>query len=720
VGVSDDLRRLLESENFSVGHVKRIAHDDMKRRWAVREEQERLQKVQEKSMFEVIRKVTLEYISRTAGGMGAAGSAVEVSAVNAKVGLMQEAIKDLRLEVRRVLNQLDTIGAEQSSRTDNEIRKTVAEFNSYRSQVAVRFNETKESIVSLQTEMRFRLESERSRLTGVSERIIAFENEILNASKKVSDLIGEQETLKSVCAAQSLKLHDTDIKILHVLEKLQLASIESQRTIENNSRMERILLENAEFYDEELNTLRKQMSDSVKKVKVLHDERLDFVQVTEKKLLGMATELNDYVEKLPNSDEIFRLCLEYESWWVSLHTHGLEINETSAAVPDLLHRHIADLAFRIAYYVDKAANRLVLTSWTAGSTGRKPVSNPQSAPKFHVSVSKSNSKVDTPPSSRNVLLTENIGGDLMVNGDLSLGRKLVSTWNMPSDSSLINSVREELLQKYLSDGYVECLKQADSSGGVPGYLRGAGRAMFHRKLLAAVHMALQKHHYLSNASVNEAEELRHLMASTAQAKPQHSNKPFGCGFLPGKDGNVTELFADANKISSSQDASKLMASENEQQERCISPPSISIRLNAVNENRKDAVVAEARKSGIFREKIRPVSAGATLRHRKVLIENQSSPDLHSNNNQDLRVQTLATEKQFNSTDRTQEERFMFKQDASVHSSDVRKFDASQLAFDPISRKIVGSFEKNVTKYRPGVGKFGVLRQRALNCIVRNS
>lgn len=59
LAISDDFHRLLNSENFSVYEVKRIAHDDMKRRWAHRARQERLLLQQESAIREHVHKVTM-------------------------------------------------------------------------------------------------------------------------------------------------------------------------------------------------------------------------------------------------------------------------------------------------------------------------------------------------------------------------------------------------------------------------------------------------------------------------------------------------------------------------------------------------------------------------------------------------------------------------------------------------------------------------------------
>jgi hypothetical protein len=57
---------LLNSDNFSVYEVKRIAHEDMKRRWAHRARQERLLLQQEGAIREHVHKVTMAITGRCA------------------------------------------------------------------------------------------------------------------------------------------------------------------------------------------------------------------------------------------------------------------------------------------------------------------------------------------------------------------------------------------------------------------------------------------------------------------------------------------------------------------------------------------------------------------------------------------------------------------------------------------------------------------------------
>ena len=501
--ISDDFRRLLESDNFSVREVKRIAHEDMRRRWAYRERQERLHAQQELAIKEQVSQLTLSIANGSFPGLGNTGAkAEELVVVKAKIGEMEEGLRQLRLDVRRIFSNLESSTSDIDTKIETESRKITGEFNIYRSQTALRFNDVKESVVILQAEMKTQFESEKKRLEQLEERLQSINCRLEGEQSRVEPLIAEQQRMQSVLDAVKSELRVTDTQVDALSGRIERAVSASTTTVDSNKRMERVLTESAEYYDVELKFMRTHVTETMAALEEMKAQKQQFVQRVDDQMRAMLQDLNTYVERLPPGGELLEICQQYEDMWVRLHYEGTEGSAELNSLSDRLHNQVAQVALRIAHHIATAADRLVLSRWTAASTGKKAAQNPQEAPYAYqranagtaTSISNNVRKAsilvaattttnattgpETPDREDNIFLGEGVQVD--------------ATWHMPT-VDLVEQVRDELLQNYMDTGLVALLKQRDAVSGPPGLLKSTGRATFQRKLKRAVDSALSKY-----------------------------------------------------------------------------------------------------------------------------------------------------------------------------------------------------------------------------------
>jgi hypothetical protein len=474
--------------------VKRIAKDDMRRRWALRERQERLLAQQESAIREQVQKVT---IAMTKEGFPALGGPAmkseEVQAMARKIAEMEDGLRQVRLEMRRVFNNMETAASETDAKIEAESRRAAAEFNVYRSQVAVRFNDAKEGLTLLQNEMRAQFDAEQRRLVHLEDRLKMIDRRLDGEQSKIAPLVAEQQRMESLVDSLKGEMRVTDTQVDALHGKIDRAAAASLSTVDSNKRLERVLGENAEYYDVELRFMRTHVEETVRSLQDMHSERRAFVSQVEATIQGMMTDLNSFVERLPSGAELFEMCREYEELWVRLHHEGA-VKE----IPDALHSKVAQVSLRIAHHIAASADRLVLARWTAASTGRKAVSNPQEAPSAFVRGSTTTSaRAKAHVLSELVPETTTLDAAAATTanreaGGLDEGMQVEATWDVPS-ADLVEQVRDELLEKYLATGFVTLLRAADEKNGPPGMLKATGRATFQRKLKRAIEAALTKH-----------------------------------------------------------------------------------------------------------------------------------------------------------------------------------------------------------------------------------
>jgi hypothetical protein len=288
-----------------------------------------------------------------------------------------------------------------------------------------------------------------------------------------------------------MRVTDTQVDALH--GKIDRAAAASLSTVDSNKRLERMLGENAEYYDVELRFMRTHVEETVRSLQEMHGERRAFVSQVEAAIQGMMADLNSFVERLPPASELFEICREYEELWVRMHHEGA-VKE----IPDALHGRVAQVSLRIAHHIAASADRLVLARWTAAATGKKAVSNPQEAPSAFVRGGAAMPSVSARTKAH--VLSEQVPEtttfDAVVTttaaGGLDEGVQVDAAWDTPS-ADLVEQVRDELLEKYMASGLVALLRAADERNGPPGILKATGRATFQRKLKRAIEAALTKH-----------------------------------------------------------------------------------------------------------------------------------------------------------------------------------------------------------------------------------
>jgi hypothetical protein len=497
-GISDDFRRLLESDNFSLREVKRIAKDDMRRRWALRERQERLLQQQESAIREHVQKITLSMVGGDLAALlgGGGAKAEEVRALQARAAAVEEALQGVRQDQRRILNNMESAAADTDGKIEAEARRAAAEFNIYRSQVAVRFNDSKEALTALQAEVRAQVEAEQRRVTHLEDRLRLVDRRLDGEQSKIDPLAAEQRRMQTLLEDLAGALGGTDKQVLELGGKIERATAASLNTVESNQRLERALTENAEYYDVELRFMRTHVVETVAAVDQLRGDKAAFVSGVERQVRAMTNDLNSFVERLPSGSELFALCQDYEQLWVRLHYEGAGGSEELSKLSDALHTKVSQAALRIAHHVATGADRLVLARWTAAYTGKRAAANPQDAP-----AARSGGPAAT--RHRRSLLADEERPETVADTTtetapgtapelLGLGRQVEAEWDTPS-VDLVEQVREELLQSYLAESLVALLRAADEANGPPGLLKSTGRATFQRKLKKAVDAALTKY-----------------------------------------------------------------------------------------------------------------------------------------------------------------------------------------------------------------------------------
>jgi hypothetical protein len=497
-GISDDFRRLLESDNFSLREVKRIAKDDMRRRWALRERQERLLQQQESAIREHVQKITLSMVGGDLAALlgGGGAKAEEVRALQARAAAVEEALQGVRQDQRRILNNMESAAADTDGKIEAEARRAAAEFNIYRSQVAVRFNDSKEALTALQAEVRAQVEAEQRRVTHLEDRLRLVDRRLDGEQSKIDPLAAKQRRMQTLLEDLAGALGGTDKQVLELGGKIERATAASLNTVESNQRLERALTENAEYYDVELRFMRTHVAETVAAVDQLRGEKAAFVSGVERQVRAMTNDLNSFVERLPSGSELFAMCQDYEQLWVRLHYEGAGGSEELSKLSDALHTKVSQAALRVAHHVATGADRLVLARWTAAYTGKRAAANPQDAP-----AARSGGPAAT--RHRRSLLADEERPETVADTTtetapgtapefLGLGRQVEAAWDTPS-VDLVEQVREELLQSYLAESLVALLRAADEANGPPGLLKSTGRAAFQRKLKKAIDAALTKY-----------------------------------------------------------------------------------------------------------------------------------------------------------------------------------------------------------------------------------
>lgn len=427
---------------------------------------------------------------------------------------MEEGLCTVRLDLRRAMNEQADSDATVDAKIEAECRKVTSELSIFRSQVAVRFNDCKEGLLALQADMRTQFEAERKRMVRVEDHLKIIERRLDGEQSRVAPLVAEQQRMQSLLDGMKSELRCTDTQLGALHGQIDRALGASTNTVESNKRMERTLAENAEYYDVELKFMRTHVTDTVASLAAMKAEKRTFVESVESRIEVMLNDLNNFVERLPLPRELFDVCVEYEGMWVRLHSEGIEGTAELQSLPDKLHNKVSQLALRIAHHIAAAADRLVLARWTAGSTAKKATTNPQEAPKlFPVhggapGVASSGVKSGSSNGQqRESVLTElqpesaaasggagaGAGVSPMLEGDhLTENMQVKVSFNMPS-ADLIEQVRDELFQNYLSTGFIALLRASDEALGPPGLLKSTGRATFQRKLKKAVEAALTKY-----------------------------------------------------------------------------------------------------------------------------------------------------------------------------------------------------------------------------------
>lgn len=427
--------------------------------------------------------------------------------MRAKIAEVEETLQQIRQEQRRMFNNMESASTETDAKIEAEGHKIAAEFNIYRSQVAVRFNDCKEGLANLKADVKSQFEAEHRRVTHLEDRLKLIDRRLDGEQSKIAPLQAEQQRMQSMLDALKSELRVTDTQVDALSGQIERATVASLSTVESNHRLEKVLSENAEYYDVELRFMRAHVAETVSSLAEMKEEKLAFVNKVDSTIQGMLQDLNSFVERLPSGAELFAICRDYEDMWVRLHYEGPGSSPQLAALPDQLHARVAQAALRIAHHMASAADRLVLSRWTAAGTAKKAIPNPQEAPAARgrtvtsataaTSHSVGRQQQQDHATSTHLLSevrpeTDGDAGTRTAAATLGVGKQVEAAWGTPS-TDLVEQVREELLQTYLADGLGALLKAADAKEGPPGLLKSTGRATFQRKLRKSIEAALTKH-----------------------------------------------------------------------------------------------------------------------------------------------------------------------------------------------------------------------------------
>lgn len=446
---------------------------------------------------------------------------------------MEEGLCSMRLEMRKILNELQNSDAAVDAKVEAEGRKITGEFNIYRSQVAVRFNDCKEGLLSLQQDVRGQFETEQKRLVRLEDHLKIIERRLDGEQSKIAPLVAEQQRMQSLLDGMKSELRCTDTQLGALHGQIDRAIGASHNTVESNHRMERTLAENSEYYDVELKFMRTHVTETVANLAAMKAEKQAFMENVETRVQSMLNDLNNFVERLPTGQELFDVCVEYEHMWGRLHSDGLEGTAELQALPDKLHGKVSQLSLRIAHHIAAAADRLVLARWTAGATAKKASINPQDAPKFVPGGVTNRIEGGMRDTVLSGLHPESFaaGGESAASIEsayLTDNLQVKVSFNMPN-AHLVEQVRDELFHNYLSAGFISLLRASDDAEGPPGLLKSTGRATFQRKLKQAVEAALTKYPVmldptqashaaaLSLARSSKKHQLARFTAQTGQA-----------------------------------------------------------------------------------------------------------------------------------------------------------------------------------------------------------